>query len=174
MNVDKQNSGLLITNFMKLLLFFGGLVVSFIMVKVFITSFSVSDESMLPGLKPGDRIYVYKWGSFGPGDVILVKSPVEPGRVIVKRIIAGEGDSVEIRNKILYVNDRKMDFRWPVRSGDGRIFPMSFSFRDNYPIIKLKRKEYFLLGDYLDYSLDSRFFGPVSADKIIGRVVYKL
>jgi signal peptidase I len=109
-----------------------------------------------------------------PGDIVLMDSPVEPDRVLVKRVISGEGDTVEVRNKVLYINNKKFDMPWKNRSIDKRIFPMNFTYRDNMPVIKLSRNQYFVLSDNLDHGYDSRNLGPISADSIIGKMIYKL
>jgi type IV secretory pathway protease TraF len=59
-------------------------------------------------------------------------------------------------------------------STDTRIFPMSFSYRDNYPVVKLKRSQIFVIGDNFDSSMDSRFFGPLDEDLLVGKLVYKI
>ena len=108
------------------------------------------------------------------GDIVLIKSPIEPEKVLLKRIIAKEGDTIEIRNKIFYRNDKKIKFTWKTTSTDKRIFPMKFTGRDNSASFRMKRKQYFLVGDNLDYSFDSRNFGPIDEEDIIGRFFLKI
>ena len=50
---------------------------------------------------------------------------------------------------------------------------MTFSFRDNMPAIKLKRNDFFVLGDNIDNGFDSRHFGKINEHLIIGEVIYK-
>jgi signal peptidase I len=173
MNIDRTESGLTLTILSKLLIAIAGLLVGLIVTRFIITSYTVYGNSMAPNFIQGDKIYIIKIGSVNTGDVVLVKNPQEPDRTILKRIAAREGDTVEIRDKIIYINDKQIKFQWKTSSNDARILPMSFTYRDNHPIIKLKRKEVYLLGDNLDYGHDSRSFGPVSEDTIIGKLLYK-
>jgi signal peptidase I len=151
-----------------------GIIFGYILIRLIITPYRISDNSMLPGLKKGELIFILKIGKPEIGDIVLSKSPVEPEKVLLKRIIAKEGDTLEIRNKILYRNDKKMKFSWKTLSADKRIFPMKFTGRDNLAIIRIKRKQYFLVGDNLDYSFDSRTFGPIHEEDIIGKLFFKI
>jgi signal peptidase I len=173
MNFDRQSYNDTLTPLSKVILTVAGILVGIAIVRLFLMPFTVSDRSMAPGLNPGDRVYVLKHFSATTGDVVVVKSPVEPDRVLLTRIVAREGDSVEIKNKTVFINGNPADFRWKTMSTDTRIFPMSFSYRDNYPVIKLKRRQIFVLGDNYDSSMDSRFFGPLDEDLLVGKVVYK-
>ncbi len=173
MNIDRRESGLLLTNLSKIIIAIAGVLIGIIIARIFVGSFSIADDSMQPNFTKGDLVYFLKHATPKNGDIVLITSPIEPDRVLLRRIIAKEGDSVEIKDKIIYVNGNQLNFNWKIITRDKRIFPMSFSFRDNYPIIKLKRKEYFVIGDNLDSSMDSRFFGTVSDDKIIGKIIYK-
>ena len=58
-------------------------------------------------------------------------------------------------------------------SSDSRIFPEDFNHRDNMPLIKINKGEIFVVGDNYDYSFDSRDFGAISEELIIGRMIYK-
>jgi len=151
-----------------------GIILGYILMRLFVTPYTIEDDSMLPGLSRGDLIFILKRADPGIGDIVLAQSPVEPEKVILKRIIAKEGDTLEIREKVFYRNDTKMKFIWKTISSDMRIFPMNFSRRDNLPTVKMKRKEYFLVGDNLDRSFDSRSFGPVPEKNIIGTLLFKL
>ena len=79
------------------------------------------------------------------------------------------GDTIQIRNKIIYVNGNPLDDKvWTQRIDpgiiDGRITP-----RDNLNPITVPADSYFVMGDNRDQSLDSRFWGYVKMHKIKGR-----
>lgn len=146
---------------------------------------------MVPTLEIGDHILVNKfcYGPLFPGTthrVFLARSP-KLGEVVVfrrkdadggssyyiKRVVAVPGDTVEVKNFRTFVNDQALD---PAereilfeRVLDGKYE----DFRDTPPR-KLERDEYFVLGDNRANSEDSRFFGTVRFEEIIGRasVVY--
>lgn len=151
----------------------GGVVLGFLLCRIFITPHTVSDDSMRPVYKSGDRILILKHATPVKGDVVLMESPVETDRVLLKRVAATEGDIIEIRDKVFYLNNKKYEFKWNPLSLDGRSFPMTFTKRDSMPSVKLKRNEYFVIGDNLDYSFDGRSFGIIGSERMIGRVIYK-
>ncbi len=161
------------TIFIKALFIFAGLVAGLLISRIFFQTYTVSDDSMLPNLRKGDRAVILKITEPEPGDIVLVHSPVERHTVMIKRLIAGDGDVVEIKDKILYVNSAAFKFRWPVTSRDRRTFPENFSKRDSLQALKIEKDFCFVMGDNLDYSFDSRDFGPVSEKYIIGRVLFK-
>ncbi|TAL33919.1 MAG: signal peptidase I [Spirochaetes bacterium] len=150
-----------------------GLLLGFLVARAFVIPCRVSDDLMLPGLEQGRLVYVLKHVTPREGDIVLVESPAEPGKTLLRRVIAGEGAVIEVRNKVFYNNGEKMTFTWETLSTDNRVFPMSFSGRDNMAAVKLDRKAWFLLCDNLDREFDSRTLGPVEAGRIIGRVIYR-
>jgi signal peptidase I len=150
----------------------GGVVFGLILMRTFITPFRVADESMLPNHTPGETVYILKHVTPKTGDVVLFRSPVQKGRVLLKRVIAVEGDSVEISSRVVYRNNARESFKWKTISSDNRVFPMRFATRDNMAAVKIGRKSCFLLGDNLDASFDSRDFGPVALGDITGKVIY--
>ena len=157
----------------KAVIVLGGLAAGFIISQIFIIQFVVNDSSMMPAMKKGDRVLVLKAGRPVKGDIVLIDSPVEPGRVSMKRIIAQENDSIEIINKKIFINTMEFSSPWETKSLDSRVFPADFSYRDNMPLIKLNASEYFLLGDNLDFSFDSRSYGIVKEKLIIGKLLFK-
>lgn len=174
MDIDRKSSGIVLTSLSRIILASAGLLAGIVLIRIFILPFTVADDTMNPNFRRGERIYLLKHITPKIGDVVLIDSPIEDGVVMLKRVMAREGDTVEVKNRMLYVNDRPGVFSWKTENRDTRIFPMSFSNRDNFPIIKLKRKEYFVTGDNLDYAMDSRFFGVIAENKIIGRYLYTL
>lgn len=166
---DQQGSGILI----KILSAAGGILAGFLICRLFFMPFHVADSSMEPNLKAGDTVIILKHGALKRGDIVLLESPVEPGRMLIRRIAAAEGDTVEIRDKLFLVNNSRFNFPWKTKSSDRRIFPMNFSFRDNMPAVKMTRDRYFVLSDHLDGGFDSRALGAIPGDSVIGRVIYR-
>ena len=158
---------------MKVPFLFAGLLAGLLLSRIFFQTYTIADDSMLPNLKKGDRAVIFKVMAPKPGDIVLVNSPIERHRVMIKRLIAEGGDVVEIKNKLFYVNSTEFNFQWPVVARDRRVFPENFSGRDSMPAIKINQGYCFVIGDNLDYSFDSRDFGPVSEKNIIGRVIFK-
>jgi signal peptidase I len=174
MDIDRKSSGYVLTALSKVILACGGFILGLVLVRIFILPFTVGDDTMLPNFRQGEKLFILRHVAPKAGDVVLIDSPIEDGAVMLKRIIAVEGDTVEMKSRVLHVNGRPGEFGWQTVSRDTRIFPMNFSNRDNYPILKVKRREYFVAGDNLDYAMDSRFFGVITGDKIIGRYLYTI
>jgi signal peptidase I len=156
----------------KIILLAAGLVIGLIISHILFTTYLIGDNAMLPGLKQESRVVIFKIGVPVRGDVVLFKSPVDNDRVLLRRLVAAEGDIIEIKNKKIYINDKEIKFTWKIRSKDIRNFPSWFTYRDNMKKLMLGSGEYFLLGDNLDNAYDSRTLGIIKSDSIIGYMLY--
>jgi signal peptidase I len=157
----------------KIIMLAGGLITGFITVKIFFLLMTVNTDSMLPALKTGDKIVISRMAGIKKGDIIAYENPAEEGKLLLSRILASEYDTVEIRNKTVFVNDKSIDPIPGVSRNDKINYPMKFCFRDNMPPVKLERNEFFVLGDNFDRSFDSRFLGKITKSSIAGKVIYK-
>lgn len=157
----------------KIVMLSAGLLLGLILARLFFFVMKVETGSMNPNLREGDRILVSRLASVGKGDIVAVESPVDQGKLILSRIIAQEFETVEIRNRVVYINDTVANFSWNTLKEGGTIYPMKFTFRDNMPPVKLGKNEFFLLGDNFDSSYDSRVIGAVPEKLIEGRIIYK-
>jgi|GEM_PF-290615 len=155
----------------KIIMFFSGLILSLLITGITIQGLTVPTESMSPAIKKNDIVIINKLSLPEKNEIAAIKSPIEDDRVIISRIIASEFDTVEIRNKTVYINSKKSVFHENLRKSK-KTFPMKFSYRDNMPPVKLGSKEYFVISDNFDRSYDSRTFGKVNEKMIIGKVVY--
>ena len=150
-----------------------GVIVGFLVCRFIIVPFIVPDNTMKPSLKKGDIIIFLKHAAPKRGDIVLIESPVEPGRVLIKRVIAAEGSTVEIRDRAFFINNDRFEIPWKTTRTDTRVFPMNFTFRDNMPAVRISRNEFFVLSDNLDTGFDSRALGIIRDDQIIGRMIYR-
>jgi signal peptidase I len=125
----------------------------------------VEGHSMAPTLENQDRLVVdrltYRIGKPTPGDIVMFHVPVAPDRLFVKRIIAQEGDVVRIERGRVIVNDHALD--------DGYV-PADFRGNDDWGPYLVPGGTYLVMGDHRNRSSDSRQWGPVPRDAIIGRV----
>ena len=113
--------------------------------------FNAEEGDTLPPFHPPNR-----------GDVVVFRFPRDESRDFVKRVIGVPGDTVEIRDGRVFVNDRAIQEPYVVG-------PSSCSPQKTCQA-RLKDREYFVLGDNRGASNDSRDWGPVHLDNIIGRV----
>ncbi|RKY98146.1 MAG: signal peptidase I [Candidatus Hydrothermota bacterium] len=126
------------------------------------------------------------------GEIVIFSSPLEERRDLVKRCIALPGDTVQIINKVVYINGKPLDEPYAVHK-DPRIFPPKFKVeteaeikqfeqlwlsgefrkseirdfvRDNFGPVVVPDGTVFVMGDNRDFSFDSRFFGPLELKKL--------
>jgi signal peptidase I len=162
----------------------------------FIQAFKIPSASMEKTLLVGDFLLVNKlvYGPLIPltdirfpsirepkrGDIVVFKYPRDKSLDFVKRCVAVSGDTVEMRDKELFVNGVRQDedyiqhidsriesnFQRKTEAGSGRIrFPLP---RDNFGPIIVPEDQFFVLGDNRDNSRDSRFWGFVDRELIKG------
>ncbi len=96
-----------------------------------------------------------------PGDIVMLKYRHEPEKNFVKRVIAGPGDTVRIDNGQVYVNE--------VLRPDLEVRPEFRSHEDRGPEV-VQEAFYYVMGDHRNNSSDSRHWGQVPKDYIIGKV----
>lgn len=127
----------------------------------------VNGSSMEPTYTSGQPVFLQKFGlpdCLGYNDVVVIRHETL-GRDIVKRIVALPGDTVQITEGILYVNDV------PQPTPDG--FSLMEDAGNAAVPITLQPGEYFVLGDNRNHSIDSRFaeVGIIPAASIAGKVI---
>jgi signal peptidase I len=142
--------------------------------RVFLFSpFRIDGNDMQPGLYAGDFLLAsklsYKNAQPAAGDLILFQHPFHLGRNLVRRVIATEGQSVEIVGKAVYVDGRLIQEFPTVTHSDQRVLPPEFSARDYMRRQLVPPNQVFVLGDNRDKSEDSRDFGGVPNELIEGK-----
>ena len=110
-------------------------------------------------------------------DVVVFRFPEDPRRDFIKRVVALPGETVEIRDKRVFVDGEPLsepyafhadDAIWP----DDPAIPDDHRLRDQFPELRVPEGTYFVLGDNRDDSNDSRFWGPVPDALIEGRALF--
>jgi signal peptidase I len=149
-----------------------------------VQAFKIPSGSMVPTLTIGDHILVTKflydlklpyWNKIlvrfsepQRGDIIVFKFPEDESKDFIKRVIGLPGDTVEIRNKRVWINGEPLVEPY-VQHLDPNILPHQVQPRDNLGPMKVPPDSYFVMGDNRDQSLDSRFWGFVKLEKIKGK-----
>lgn len=106
-----------------------------------------------------------------PNDVIIFQYPEDLSRDFIKRIVAGPGQTVEVRDKILYVNNKRAIDPPKSKYIDPHIFPKKTAggTRDNFGPEVVPKGHFFVMGDNRDNSEDSRYWGFLDQNLIIGQ-----
>jgi len=157
-----------------------------------VQAFKIPTGSMENNLLIGDHLLVNKF-VFGPSetgaersllpigtikrrDIIVFKYPEEPDRDFIKRVIGLPGETVEVRDKKVYINGTALDepyvhFLAPP-SGPSELHEVtSFDVRERFGPVTVPADQYFMMGDNRDNSADSRYWGFLRRDHIKGKAL---
>jgi signal peptidase I len=169
----------------------------FILVNKFSYGFKVPFSDLSLGSINWSPIYIYGKSTPSRGDVIVFKYPEIPSMNYIKRVIAIPGDTIEIRNKVVYVNGERIETE--EFDGEKIMADMDDSFRsfnlrfykshtgeephviqidrDNFFTVDYRKtivpeQNYFVMGDNRDFSSDSRAWGFVPEENIKGKALF--
>ena len=157
-----------------------------------VQAFKIPTGSMEKNLLIGDHLLVNKF-VFAPtmtalertllpidpvrrGDILVFKYPKEPERDFIKRVIGLPAETLEVRNKKVFINGKPLDepyvrFRFPPEErapGD-----LTFDLvKSDYGPVTVPERHYFMMGDNRDDSEDSRYWGFMPADYIKGKALF--
>jgi len=175
----------------ELIRFFGIMIAVILLVRLFMSPFEVEGRSMSPNLHNHDRVFVNRasyfsldlnhWLNLLPGsdregvwvwypfdapergDVVVLDPPVESSQPFIKRVIGLPGETVTFRDGYVYINGQRLDESYI----EGAItFCSGRRYCDYGPI---PEGMVFVLGDNRENSEDSRFFGPVPIEDLLGK-----
>jgi signal peptidase I len=163
--------------------------------RLFLTeAFQMPAGSMMPTLLVGDHFFTAKGSRAEPGDVIVFKYPPDPGVDYVKRVIARGGDTIEIRQDIVYVNDKELpQTKLPEpcpprpeefgssspscvmseeRNGSGSYRVQHEAGPFSYGPMTVPAGHLFVMGDNRHNSNDSRVWGTVPVELVKARAQF--
>jgi signal peptidase I len=122
----------------------------------------VYGSSMEPNLHTDQRLVVekvsYRLHSPHRGDVVVIRMPEHGPELLIKRIIGLGGETLEVRSGVVYIDGQPLEEDYLVRKTTGAYGPTTVP--EGYV---------FVMGDNRGASNDSRIFGPVSLDRVVGR-----
>jgi signal peptidase I len=155
-----------------------------------VQAFKIPTGSMENNLLIGDHLLVNKFvhaptltslervllpiDPISRGDIIVFKYPEEPERDFIKRVIGLPGDTLELRNKRVYINGTMLNEPYvhylvpPDEEGSGG----EFDVRVQYGPVTVPPGHYFMMGDNRDNSQDSRYWGFMPQEYIKGRALF--
>lgn len=160
-----------------------------VLIAVFIRTFiiqayKIPSRSMVPTLVVGDHLLVNKfiYGVKIPffrktiipvtdpqrGDIIVFIYPNDRSKDFIKRVIGVSGDTIEIRNKKIFINGKQYSDNYGVYS-DNIIYPAAIQPRDNFGPVTVPPESLFVMGDNRDESADSRYWGFVNLKDVEGK-----
>lgn len=160
------------------------LVLAFVLRIFVVQTFYIPSASMEPTLNIGDRILVnklsYDLHSVERGDIVVFSRPKDedcggpPVNDLVKRVVGLPGETISLtkgRTSYVVIDGKRLNEPWLPSSEQGRTYPgpagTVYSLNVPYTIPK---GEYFVMGDNRMESCDSRYWGPIKASTIVGKV----
>jgi signal peptidase I len=147
--------------------------VLYVVIQYAVQTVHVLGSSMFPTLHDNDLLVAskisYKLHAPQRGDIIVFKPPDEASRDFIKRIIALPGERIRIVNGVVYINDQVL--REPY-------LPEKWTYNNNWPASGqdqiMGTDEYFVMGDNRNHSSDSRTFGPITLQSILGKAEVRI
>ena len=159
-----------------------------------VQAFKIPTGSMENNLLIGDHLLVNKF-VFAPtltraedtllpidpirrGDILVFKYPEDPERDFIKRVIGLPGETIELRDKKVYVDGNALDepyvqFLFPFDPGRTEVSGVgNFDVRRNYGPETVPDGHYFMMGDNRDNSQDSRYWGFLPRDYVKGKALF--
>ena len=155
-----------------------------------VQAFKIPTGSMENNLLIGDHLLVNKF-VFGPaptaleravlpvrdirrGDIVVFKYPDEPERDFIKRVIGLPGETLELRDKKIYINGQPLaePYVHYIDSTHSASEVTSFDVRERYGPVQVPPDQYFVMGDNRDNSQDSRYWGFLKRSYIKGKAVF--
>lgn len=134
---------------------------------------AVVGASSYPTIKTGEKVFAEKvsYHLHNPerGDFVILESPRNPEVDFIKRIVGLPGERIMIQDGKVFINGQVLEEKY-ISSG-------TFTGPENYlsenQELLIPDGYYFVMGDNREHSSDSRDFGPVSKEKIVGKVAFR-
>ena len=146
-------------------------ILSLLLINYVASAYKIKGNSMNSVLMDRERIIISKislcFGKINRFDIVVLYKPNEPKKSIIKRVIGLPGETIEIREGDVYIDNKKL-FQPFLKPREDFI-----SRSDNMPPMVIRDGYYFVMGDNRAVSHDSRSFGPVPGDSIFGKTFFR-
>ncbi len=135
----------------------------------------VHGESMEPTFKDQDRLIISKTSEIERFDMIVFDAP-DSDEHYVKRVIGLPGDSVEVKDDILYINGKAIDEPYLEMNKENTLLDKltgDFTLEEITGDSRVPERSFFVMGDNRLYSKDSRYFGFIAEETVMGEVKFR-
>lgn len=140
---------------------------------------SVSGPSMQPTFESNDRVIALRHANIQRNSIVILEAPDQKNALYIKRVIGLPGDTVQSKNDKLYINGKYVaepylnnHFLKSVHK-DHQLYTFNFTLKNRLGVSRVPKGSYFVMGDHRDVSNDSRYFGFVKRDRIVGVVKFR-
>jgi len=131
-----------------------------------VEAYEIKGRSMVPAFDDGQRVVVLKlFSDIQRGDIVIFSSQDDPGKDLIKRVIALPGERIQIRKGIVRINGKVLK--------EGYLEDKDYGLYDAEIDEEVGSGQIYVLGDNRDDSHDSRRFGSVSEESLKGKVVVR-
>ena len=131
-----------------------------------VEAYEIKGRSMVPAFDDGQRVVVLKlFSDIQRGDIVIFSSQDDPGKDLIKRVIALPGERIQIRKGIVRINGKVLK--------EGYLEDKDYGLYDAEIDEEVGSGQIYVLGDNRDDSHDSRRFGSVSGESLKGKVVVR-
>lgn len=152
------------------------LIIFFVINQFFFSPVMVDGDSMEPTLTNGDYLILNKFSSIERFDIVVFPPPDQDDTQYVKRVIGVPGDSIEYRDDVLFLNGEPTEqiFLEDSLQKDATIYTSGdFTLLTLFGVDTVPEGQYFVLGDNRLNSRDSRVFGFIDEESILGKVSFR-
>ena len=178
--IRKEKDDFQLKKYNKWYIYIPVLIFTFLVIKpiglhaLLVQGYLMPSEGMMPTINTGDRILVdnftYDKKKAWRGDIIVFRNPENPKIKLVKRIIGLPGETIEIRNKRVFIDGDTLREPYVVYYNLLNNKFEFYQFRDSLPPTTIPEGYYFVMGDNRDCSADSRLWGLLNRNLIEGEV----
>lgn len=146
-------------------------ILSLLLINFVASAYKIRGNSMNSVLMDNERIIISKiavhLGAIDRFDIVVLNKPNEVKKSIIKRVIGLPGETIEIKEGDVYINNKKLFQPFLNTRSD------FVSRADNMRAMVIRDGFYFLMGDNRSVSHDSRSFGPIPRKSIYGKTFFR-
>jgi len=139
-------------------------------------NYQIPTGSMEPTIEINDRVFAekvsYRFALPKPGDIVTFNDPMVPGRVLIKRCIAVGGQTVDLVDGRVVVDGNYLNESYTYGKPSVPLDPQMDGVSFGYPYT-VPQGMVWVMGDNRTNSLDSRYFGPIPQDELVGKALIR-